>query len=159
MNIGFFAGSFDPFTNGHLHVVEMSVKLFDKVIIGISINRSKNRIYDIDLMKKAIENTLESHNLYNVKVVSYDELSGDVAIKNNATCFIRGIRNNIDYNYEKNLASLNEELFNLDTIYIRAGKFENISSSMVNELIAYKRDISKYVPDEIINAIYKRNIK
>lgn len=156
MNIGFFAGSFDPFTNGHLHIVKMSAKLFDKVIIGIGINRGKNRIYNIDLMKKAIKDTLESHKLYNVEVISYDELSGDVAIKNNATCFIRGIRDNIDYNYEESLASINKELFNLDTIYIRAGELKNISSTMVNELIAYKRDISKYVPTEIINAIYNK---
>ncbi len=153
MNIGFYAGSFDPFTNGHLHVVEMSSKLFDEVIIGIGINRGKKRIYSVDLMKKAIEKTLKSYKLNNVKVIAYDELSGDVATKNNATCFIRGIRNGIDYNYEENLACLNEELSNLDTIYIRAGKLGNISSTMVNELVSYKKDISKYVPNEIANVI------
>ncbi len=121
-NIGFYAGSFDPFTNGHLHVVKVSSKLFDEVIIGIGINSNKQRRYDVNVMKNAIEKVLESEGLKNVKVISYDNLSVETALENNATCLIRGIRNDMDYGFEENLAMLNEELSDLDTIYVRARK-------------------------------------
>jgi len=122
MNIGFYAGSFDPFTNGHLHVVEVSSKLFDKVVIGIGINSIKARRYDSSKMKNAIEVVLKNRNLDNVEVISYDNLTVDAALSSGATYFIRGIRNGMDYDYEENLAALNEELEGLDTIYIRARK-------------------------------------
>lgn len=149
MNIGFYAGSFDPFTNGHLHVVEVSSKLFDKVIIGIGINSVKKRRYDSNQMKLAIEEVLKNRNLENVEVISYENLTVDAAINNGATYFIRGIRNGMDYDYEENLALLNEELEGLDTIYIRAGKLGYISSTMVQDLITYDRDVNKYIPEEI----------
>lgn len=122
MNIGFYAGSFDPFTNGHMHVAEVSSKLFDQVIIGIGINNSKKRRYDVNIMKNAIEAALKAKNLTNIRVISYDNLSVDAAKENSASYFIRGVRNGMDYDFEENLASLNEELSDLDTIYIRAGK-------------------------------------
>ena len=122
MNIGFYAGSFDPFTNGHMHVTEVSSKLFDEVIIGIGINNSKKRRYDVNFMKSAIEAALKAKGLNNVKVISYDKLSVDAAKENGASYCIRGVRNGMDYDFEENLDSLNEELSDLDTIYIRAGK-------------------------------------
>lgn len=122
MNIGFYAGSFDPFTNGHMHVTEISSKLFDEVVIGIGINTSKKRRYDVNVMKNAIEAALKAKGLNNVRVISYDNLSVDAAKENGASYFIRGVRNGMDYDFEENLASLNEELSDLDTIYIRARK-------------------------------------
>ena len=113
MKIGFYAGSFDPFTNGHLHV-------------------------------------LSNNNLNNVIVISYKNLSADVALDYNSTFLIRGIRNGMDYEYEENMASINEEISGLDTIYIRAGILGNISSSMVMELLENGKDVSKYVPKEVL---------
>ena len=85
MEIGFYAGSFDPFTNGHLHVVEKSAKLFDKVIIGIGVNPDKKRRYDKEIMKNAIEKMIKNRNLTNVSVVCYDNLSVDAALEHHAT--------------------------------------------------------------------------
>ena len=159
MNIGFYAGSFDPFTNGHLHVVSKSAQLFDKVILGIGIHPQKSRRFNKDLMKSAIEQVLIRENITNVIVVTYDNLSVDAAIDNNCTFLIRGIRNGMDYEYEENMASINEEISNLDTIYIRAGKFGNISSSMVMELLRNEKDVSRYLPEEILNIVTKNQNK
>lgn len=81
MKIAFYPGSFDPFTNGHLHVVKTASKLFDKVIIGIGINSQKERRFSNEIMKKAIENTLLLENIDNADVIIYDGLSVDVAKK------------------------------------------------------------------------------
>lgn len=157
MNIGFYAGSFSPFTNGHLQVVEKASKIFDRVIIGIGNNAQKEPRYDNELMKKAIEKLLIRLQLADkVSVVVYDNLSVDVAKENGANLLIRGIRNGMDYEYEENMASINEEISGLDTIYIRAGKLGNISSSLVVELMKNNKDVSEYLPTEIEDAI--RNI-
>ena len=154
MKIGFYTGSFDPFTNGHLQVVEKAARVFDKIIIGIGINNSKPRRFDKNLMKEGIEKVLERENLSDrVEVVVYDNLSVDVAKDNNALFLIRGIRNGMDYEYEEIMANLNEELSGLDTIYFRAGKLGNLSSSMVMELLNNGKDVSKYLPKEIIEIV------
>lgn len=158
MKIGFYAGSFSPFTNGHLQVVEKASKLFDKVIIGIGNNSQKSPRYDNEIMKKAIEKLLVRLELENtVSVVIYDNLSVDVAIENGANILIRGIRNGMDYEYEENMASINEEISGLDTIYIRAGKLGNISSSLVVELMKNNKNVSEYLPKEIEEAIKNQN--
>lgn len=153
MNIAFYSGSFDPFTNGHLHVVIKSAQLFDKVVIGIGVNPNKARKFDKDLMKNAIEKVLIRENLSSkVSVLTYDNLSIDAALKSQANFLVRGIRNGMDYEYEENMASINEELSGgLDTIYIRAGSLGNISSSMVLELLRNGKDVSRYLPPEIMN--------
>ena len=153
MKIGFYAGSFDPFTNGHLHVVTESAKLFDKVIVGIGIHPNKTRRFDQTLMQKSIEEVLDRNNICNVEVISYENLSIDVAKEYNATFLVRGIRNGMDYEYEENMASINEELSGIDTVYIRAGRLGNISSSMVMELLRNGKDVSKYLPEEILELV------
>lgn len=155
MKIGFYAGSIDPFTNGHLHVVTQSAKLFDRVIIGIGVHPKKTRRFDKELMQKAIEQVLVRNNLNNVTVISYDNLSVDVTIENNSTFLVRGIRNGMDYEYEENMASINEEISGLDTVYIRAGNLGNISSSMVMELLRNNKDVSKYLPEEVLALVRK----
>lgn len=149
MKIGFYAGSFDPFTIGHLHLVKTSSKMFDKVIIGIGVNTKKTRKFDKIKMQNAIIRMLNEENLFNVECVLFDGLTADVAKEHGATFLIRGIRNGIDYDFEENLALINEELSGIDTIYIRAGAFGAISSSMVSELICRGKDVSKYLPSQI----------
>ena len=155
MRIGFYAGSFDPFTNGHLHVVAKSAQLFDKVVIGIGIHPKKTRRFDQALMKDAIEQVLIREKLDNVEVIVYDNLSADAAWDLNSTFLVRGIRNGMDYEYEENLASINEEISGLDTVYIRAGNLGNISSSMVMEMLRNKKDVSRYLPKEILELVNK----
>lgn len=156
MNIGFYSGSFDPFTNGHLHIVKTACHIFDKVIIGIGINSKKIRRYDINLMRDAIQQVLEKEHLSNVEVITYDILTVDIASTYHANFLIRGLRNDTDYAYEENLSQINEEISGLDTIYLRSGTFGFISSSMVSELMEYNKDVSKYVPEDILKYI---NIK
>ena len=153
MQIGLYAGSFDPFTNGHLHVVKQASKFFDKVIIGIGVHPTKKRRFDKDIMKSAIEKALAHNGITNATVICYSNLTIEIAEENNVTFLVRGIRNGMDYQYEENIASVNEEISGIDTVYFRAGQLGNISSSMVMELMQNNRDVSKYVPNDVLDAI------
>lgn len=153
MKTGFYAGSFDPFTIGHLDVVTKSSIMFEEVIVGIGVNPDKKRHFDVNEMKKAMEQVITRNGLTNVKVIYYEGLTGEIAQKYDTSLLIRGIRNGMDYASEENLASVNEEVFGIDTIYIRAGKMSHISSSMVRELMKYGKDVSKYLPKEVYELV------
>lgn len=153
MKIGFYAGSFDPFTKGHLNVVKKSANFFDLVIVGIGVNPDKQRRTNMEEMKAAIEKVLKNEKIENAKVVIYEGLTTDVAMENNSSFLIRGIRDNTDYGYEEMIASINEATSGLDTIYIRAGELGFISSSMVMELLKNGKDVSKYVPEAVLEIL------
>ena len=152
-NIAIYPGSFDPFTNGHLDIVKKAARVFEKVIILIGINAKKTRTFDVGKMKEAIEAALNSLGLSNCSVVIYDGLVAEYAKNNQVTHMIRGLRNNMDYNYEENIAEVNK-LINpeMEYIYFRADSV-GVSSSMVKELLSYGQDVSKYLPQEILYII------
>ena len=150
MNIGFYAGSFDPFTMGNMHVVKTASNVFDKLVIGIGINNKKARRYDKEIMKNAIEQALKDENVDNVDVITYEGLSVDAAKNNGCNFLVRGIRDDMDYYYEENIAEINEEISGLDTIYVRAGTLGGISSSTVKEIFDNGKDISRYVPQAVL---------
>lgn len=152
-NKAIYPGSFDPFTNGHLDIVKKSAALFDEVYVVIGINSAKRRAVDSDLMKKAIEDTVADLGLANVRVAVYEGLVAQYAKENGIKYMIRGLRNNMDYNYEENIAEVNK-LINpsMEYVYFRA---ENVavSSSMVKELHAYGQDISVYLPKAVFDIL------
>ena len=154
--IGFYAGSFDPFTNGHLAIVKKASKCFEKVIVGIGYNSEKKPRVDKNKMKEAIEKTIKDENLTNVEVVLYSGLTVDEAKKFNSNMLIRGLRNGTDYEYEENISAINEKIAGIDTCYFRAGDLGYLSSSIVMELFENNKDISKYVPkavNDLLNEI------
>lgn len=157
MKIGFFAGSFDPFTIGHLHIVKIASTLFDKVIVGVCVNPTKTRRFDKKIMRDAISKLLEDEGLSNCECIDYDGFTVDTAVKMGANFLIRGVRNAYDYDFEERLALVNFELSGLETIFVRAGELSMISSSMVAELIKNGKDYSKYVPKIISKAIETKN--
>lgn len=144
--IGFYAGSFDPFTNGHLSIVKKTANCFDKVIIGIGKNSEKKNRFDKNKMKKAIEETLREEKIDNAEVIIYDNLTSREAKKRGAEILIRGLRNGTDYQYEETIAEINDEYSGLDTCYFRAGNLGYLSSSMVMEIYSAGEDVSKFVP-------------
>ncbi len=148
-----YPGSFDPFTNGHLDIVKKASELFDEVSIVLGTNPQKSRSFACDGMKTAIEKTLVSCGITNCKVYIYDGLIAKFAKDNNIKYMIRGLRNNLDYNYEENIAEVNK-LINpeMEYIYFRADNIA-VSSSMVRELNSYNQDISQYVSKDVLEFI------
>ena len=145
-----YPGSFDPFTNGHLDIVKKSAELFGEVYVVIGVNANKRRAFDPAKMTKAIEATVKSLGITNVKVAAYEGLVAEYAKTNGIKYMIRGLRNNMDYNYEENIAEVNK-LINpeMEYVYFRA---ENVavSSSMVKELHYYGQDVSAYLPGPVM---------
>lgn len=148
-----YPGSFDPFTNGHLDIVKKASVLFEKVFIVIGTNPQKKRSFAADGMKTAIEKTLVACGINNCEVFVYDGLIAKFAKENNIKYMIRGLRNNLDYNYEENIAEVNK-LINPDMeyIYFRADNIA-VSSSMVRELNFYAQDVSEYVSKPVLDYI------
>ena len=151
-NKALYAGSFDPFTNGHLSIVEKASELFDEVVVGIASNSNKKRSTDIWLMHDAIRDSLK--HLDNVIVVTIDGLVADYCKNKNIKYLVRGLRNTSDYLYEENIAKINNEINpDLQTIYFRADN-DVISSSMIRELNDHCKDVSKFVPKEVNKILY-----
>lgn len=149
MKICFYAGSFDPFTIGHLHVVRNASMIYDKVIVGIGTNEEKTRSFDKEKMKQAILETVIEENLMNVEVIVYEGYTVDIAKKLGVTHFIRGIRNGKDYEYEKKVANYNLEHSGICTLYIGAEEYEKISSTYVRNLIREKKEVDSYIPNPV----------
>ena len=148
-----YPGSFDPFTNGHLDIVRKAAEIFDRVWIVIGVNSDKRRSFPADRMAEAIMQTLENQNISNCEVVIWEGLVAEFARLRGTEYMIRGLRNNMDYNYEENVASVNK-LINpeLEYVYFRSNNVA-VSSTMVKELNSYGKDVSAYVPAAILELL------
>lgn len=158
--IALFPGSFDPFTNGHLNTVERASVLFDEVIVGVFTNTTKKSFFSAVEKKQLIEESIE--HLANVKVViKSEDLTVNIAKELDAHFLIRGVRNNLDYEYEKNIASMNRQMDKeIDTVFLLADEeFSNVSSSMIKEIARFQGDVSKFVPEQVNQALLKRYSK
>lgn len=148
-----YPGSFDPFTNGHLDIVKKAAAIFDKVYVVIGINSKKRRAYDCEEMRRAIETALSDCGITNCVVSVYDGLIAEYTRRNKIGYMVRGLRNNMDYNYEENIAEVNKLIDpKLEYIYFRADNVA-VSSSMVKELKHYGLDVSKYLPPAVATIV------
>ena len=155
MNKAIFPGSFDPFTYGHLDVVKKACDMFDEVTVLICNNPDKHKKFDNSTVQRAVSTALLEEGITNCEVILWDGLVAKYAEENNIKYLIRGLRNNLDYNYEESLAMANKRINpNLEIIYLRAEKAA-ISSSMVRQLHAYGEDVSEFVPPAILKEVLK----
>jgi pantetheine-phosphate adenylyltransferase len=152
--IALFAGSFDPFTRGHEVVVEEALRLFDEVVIGVGENVSKRSLLSVEQRCRLIEDLYRDNQA--VKVASYSTLTGDFAREVGATVLVRGVRNTIDFEFERSIEATNRQLFpELTTVLLPTpAEYMHISSSMVRELLAFGRDVSDYMPQGVDLANY-----
>ncbi len=147
--IALFAGSFDPFTRGHEAVVEAALRLFDEVIIGVGENVSKHSLLSVEQRCRLIEDNYKSDK--RVRVAHYSTLTGDFAREMGATALIRGVRNTVDFEFERTIEATNRELFpELTTVLlVTPAEYMHVSSSMVRELLAFGREVDAYLPQKI----------
>ena len=151
-----YPGSFDPFTNGHLDIVKKSAAIFDQVYVVIGVNAQKKRTFSAESMICAIEKALADANITNVVVTAHAGLVAQYAKEQGIGYMIRGLRNNMDYNYEENIAEVNK-LINptMESVYFRADNVA-VSSSMVKELHSFGLDVSPYLPKAVYDILQKK---
>jgi pantetheine-phosphate adenylyltransferase len=140
-----FAGSFDPFTAGHHALIKRALCFIDEIVVAVGINAEKKTLYTPEERIRSIKKIYAEET--RVKVMLYDTLTADLAKKIKANILLRGARNISDFEYEKSLADINRKLAGMETvILISEPEYEYISSSLVRELVHYKKDISNLIP-------------
>lgn len=143
--IAIFPGSFDPFTVGHASIVERGLPMFDEIVIGVGINENKRTLYTSEQRVQAIRD-LYAHEP-RVRVESYDDLTIDFAHREGAGFILRGLRSVKDFEYERDIASMNHRLSGIETVLLfTEPQFSSVSSSVVRELIAFGKDVSDFLP-------------
>lgn len=154
-----YPGSFDPITRGHLDIIKRISSLFNKVIIGVFINSSKNQWFDIEERVSLIKRVLESEGIKNAEVVKFSGLLVDYIEKENIDILVRGLRAVSDYEYELQINLVNKSLTNsnFETIFLTASrKYLYLSSSIVKEIALNKGNLQQFIPEVIISDIEKR---
>jgi pantetheine-phosphate adenylyltransferase len=151
--IAIFPGTFDPFTNGHLDIVNRGLQLFDKVIVSLGINANKTHLFNLDQRTAFLEDLFADNP--NVSVAHYEGLTAKFAEEQGAQFILRGLRTTQDFTYEQQIAYVNEDLTpSVKSVFVMSNQVNaSVSSTIVRDLIRYKGDYKKYIPQEIYEAI------
>jgi len=156
MRIAIYHGSFDPLTNGHLDVVQRAAKLFDRVIVAVAKNESKNPLFTLEereqLVKKAVAH------LPNVRTDAFDGLLVEYVAACKAKAIVRGLRAVSDFEFEFQLALMNRKLNeNIETIFMMPkDTYTFLSSRIVKEIARLGGDVTSFVPPHVQTALRKK---
>ena len=159
--IAVFPGSFDPITLGHIDIINNSLTICDKLIIGVGVNHHKKYMFDIDTRIQFIQSVFNPEKKIIVK--KYSGLTIDFCQNENAFHIIRGIRNSTDFQYEQSIAFSNQMMeSSIKTIFITPQKNNTfISSTIVREIIHNNKKnpkkLQNFLPSQIISKIYKNS--
>ncbi len=156
--IAIYPGTFDPPTNGHIDIIKRSIKIFDKVIVGILHNPNKKFMFSVEERIDMLKCTLKDYP--NVEVDTHGGLLVDYAVKQNATAIIRGMRAVSDFEYEFQLALMNRRLNrDVQTVFLMTSlSWIFISSSVIKEAARFGGDVSSMVP-AVVNEKLKDKFK
>jgi pantetheine-phosphate adenylyltransferase len=144
-----FPGTFDPITKGHVDVIERAVSLFDKLVIGIGINSSKEPMFTVEQRCGWVRDIFKDDP--RIEAVGYTGLTIDYCKQINAQYILRGIRDVSDFEYEKAIADMNRMLApDIETLFLTCSpEFSTISSTLVRDVIRNKGKVNLFVPDEV----------
>jgi pantetheine-phosphate adenylyltransferase len=144
MKIGVFPGSFDPFTKGHESVVKKAFELFDKIYIAIGVNSQKGSLFELEKRKVHISSLFASDD--KIEVIQYEGLTVDLCLRLESKYIIRGLRDSKDFEYEKSIAQMNNQLASVETVFfITDSVYSPINSSIVREIYLNGGDVSQFV--------------
>ena len=160
--VAIYPGTFDPITYGHIDVIQKALKLFDKIVVGVSNVNNKNYLFNseerIDIVNKALFKDLKLRKK-KIVVVSFNSLTTDLCKKFKSNIILRGLRAVSDFEYEFQLAGMNRKLNNnIETIFLMSD-VENqiISSKFVKEIVKLGGDIKKFTTKSTIRSLKDKN--
>lgn len=156
MKICIYPGTFDPVTNGHLDVVCRAARIFDKVVIGVALNKDKKPLFSAEERLRLIEENLSSWP--NVTATVFEGLLMDFAKENRATAVIRGLRAVSDFEFEFQMALMNRHLSpEIETIFLMPHEsYAFTSSSLMKQVSKFGGDIHEFVPPNVAGALRER---
>ena len=159
--IAIYPGTFDPITFGHIDVIKKSLKLFDKIVVGVSEESNKNYLFSteerINIVNKALFKDLKL-NKRKIVIVAFDSLTTDLCKKFKSNIILRGLRAVSDFEYEFQLAGMNRKLSNdIETIFLMSD-IENqiISSKFVKEIAKLNGNISNFLTKSAAKTLQKK---
>ncbi|KXK63152.1 phosphopantetheine adenylyltransferase [Micromonospora rosaria] len=148
-------GSFDPVTNGHLDIVGRASRLFDEVIVVVTINQSKNSLFTVEERIDMLRQVTASYD--NVRVESFRGLLVDFCRAQQATVLVKGLRAVSDFDYELQMAHMNIGLAGVETLFMPTNPlYSFLSSSLVKDVAKWGGDVSPHVPDVVREALSLR---
>ena len=159
--VAIYPGTFDPITFGHIDVIKKSLKLFDKLVVGVSDSENKNYLFNpferIEIVKKALFSDLKLDKK-KIVVVSFSSLTTDLCKKYKSNIILRGLRAVSDFEYEFQLAGMNRKLNNkIETIFLMSdAENQIISSKFVKEIVKLKGDIKKFTTKSTIKSLKEK---
>ena len=145
-----FPGSFDPFTAGHLNILNRALTMFDEGVVAVGINQDKKGFFTMDQRMDIIRQAVKG--LDGVSVIKYSNLTIDTCRELGIRHMIRGVRNMLDFETERSIADMNRRLApDIETIIIpTAQEFAHISSSAVRDLLKHRGDTSQFLPKGVV---------
>ncbi len=156
MKVGIYPGSFDPVTKGHLDIIERSSKMVDRLIVAVLNNNAKSPLFSVKERVNMLKEVTKE--IDNVVIDSFSGLLVDYAEKNHANIIVRGLRAVTDFEYELQMAQTNRIMDNnVDTIFLTTSlQYAYLSSSIVKEVAINNGDVSKFVPEYVVEQIQKK---
>lgn len=148
-------GTFDPVTNGHVDIVRRAAGLFDRVVIAVVENPSKEPLFEnterVEMLREAVAD------LGNVEVDSFSGLLVDYARNRGIPVIVKGLRAVTDFDYELQMAQMNRQLAEVETCFVPTSpKWSYLSSSLVKEVARFGGDVSSMVPDHVLGRLKER---
>ena len=154
--IGVYPGTFDPVTLGHMDIIRRGAKLVDKLVIGVTTNPSKSPMFTVaERMASVVRETAD---IAGIEVVSFDSLLMDFAERQGASIIIRGLRAVADFEYEYQMAGMNQQLNDdIETVFLMADvSLQPIASRLVKEIAIYGGDIAPFVTPGVAADVRER---
>lgn len=147
--IAVFPGSFDPITLGHLDIIERALPLFDKLIVAIGQNASKNYLFNLEQRTEFLERTFANNK--KIEIDTYEGLTVDYVASKNAQFILRGLRNPADFEFEKAIAHTNSAMNrNIETVFLLTSSGKSyISSSIVRDVMKNSGNYAILVPEAV----------
>ena len=154
--VAIYPGSFDPITNGHLDLIERGSRLFERVIVAVLQNETKQALFTVEERMEMLREVIAP--IGNVEVDCFDGLLVGYAAKQGAYVILRGVRAVADYEYELQMALMNRRLDNsIETVFLMASEANSfVSSRMVKEVVRLGGDITGFVPPSVAARLRNR---
>ncbi|ESK37730.1 phosphopantetheine adenylyltransferase [Acinetobacter nectaris CIP 110549] len=154
-----YPGTFDPITKGHIDLVVRASKMFDEVIVAIAVGHHKKPLFSLEERVALAQQSFSE--LDNIKFIGFDGLLVNFFNQQKATAVLRGLRAISDFEYEFQLANMNRTLdARFETVFLTPSEqYSFISSTMVREIARLDGDVSKFVPEHVVQAFQRKYAK